>query len=187
MIDIQKEVQYYLKEDPVQPNTEQIEGSGFFCALEKVLNRIGKEQYKAARNVEEILSTLNGFKNRLEDPPNMGNQDRYIDTMLELMDMMEDMHHAVCQGSNEAWRIQMDLLWKKAGDALKRCNLERIEPLGASFSAELHTAKEVQMYPGVPNGHILDVVRGGYLANGKVVRKAQVVVNRNEQQRGVNS
>lgn len=187
MIDIQKEVQFYLKEESAQPNTEQKEGIGFFDALEKAMNRIGKEQYKSARNIEEILETLNGFMNSIEATPSNGQQGRYIETALELMDMMEDMYHAVCQGPSEAWRIQMNLLWKKAGEALKRCNLERMEPLGSSFSAELHTAKEVQTYPGVPNGHILDVVRSGYLADGKVVRKAHVVVNRNEQQRGVNS
>ncbi len=187
MIDIQKEIQHYLKEDAAQPNTEQKEGSGFFDALDKALNRIGKEQYKTARNVEDILETLNGFKNSFENVPQVGNQERYIDTMLELMDMMEDMLHAISIGSNEAWRIQMDLLWRKAGDALQRCGMERMEPLGASFSAELHTAKEVQAYPGVPNGHILDVIRSGYLSDGKMVRKAQVVVNRNEQKRGAST
>ncbi len=186
MLDVKKELEAYLPVVDTDPVTASEDASEVWKDLDKALNRIGKEQYKASRNIEEILELFDKQQESLNEAIVMKQPETKIEltafpeVIIELVDMFEDIYHAAESSMNEAWRMQMDLIRRRTADILKKCNMERMEPLGRIFSGELHIAKDVKMYPGVQNGQILDTIRNGYLYEGKVIRKAEIVVNRSK-------
>jgi len=63
---------------------------------------------------------------------------------------------------------------------LERQGIRRIGERGERFDPERHDAVAVHDTDDVPDRTVLEVVRSGYAADGRVLRPAQVVVSRRE-------
>jgi molecular chaperone GrpE (heat shock protein) len=58
--------------------------------------------------------------------------------------------------------------------------ITRIECDNTLFDARIHSALQVKEDDNLQNGIILEVLRSGYLYQSYLLRKAQVIVNKNE-------
>ncbi len=70
----------------------------------------------------------------------------------------------------------MELTLKAFNNALEKCGVEEVDPLGEKFDPELHQAMSMIEKPGVEPGTVVEVMQKGYLLNGRLVRPAMVVV-----------
>lgn len=61
--------------------------------------------------------------------------------------------------------------------ALTGHGLKEIDPAGQTFDANLHEAIAAQPSAEVPDGKVLNVVRTGFVLNGRLLRPASVVVS----------
>jgi len=60
---------------------------------------------------------------------------------------------------------------------LSRQGVEEVDPAGQPFDPHRHESVVSQPDPDIPEGHVIHVVRRGYLLNGRLIRPATVVVS----------
>lgn len=85
----------------------------------------------------------------------------------------EDPAGKVVQGISEGLRLVL----RRFQDTLKRQGLLEIEADGAPFDPRLHEAvQEIPAGPGQREGDVTEVLRRGYLLDGRVIRPATVIV-----------
>lgn len=88
------------------------------------------------------------------------------------------------------WRLasppgaEMDVLAAKLDALLAEFGLKLIAETGRDFDPDLHQACDVREDPDRPDNTVLEVVRPGFLADGRVLRWASVVVNRRPESGG---
>ena len=79
----------------------------------------------------------------------------------------------VVRGLSEGIRLVL----RRFQDTLKRQGLLEIEAAGAPFDPRLHEAvQEIPAGPGQREGDVTEVLRRGYLLDGRVIRPATVIV-----------
>lgn len=64
--------------------------------------------------------------------------------------------------------------------ALEQQGLKEINPAGEAFDAHQHDALSQQASDEVPEGNVINVIRVGYMLNGRLLRPASVVVSSGE-------
>lgn len=72
----------------------------------------------------------------------------------------------------------IDLLCRELDDALERLGVTILEPSSGPVDAALHRVVETR--PGTPAGHVVDLVRRGYVLGDRVVREADVVATKTD-------
>ena len=63
-------------------------------------------------------------------------------------------------------------------DALKKFNIEAVEPEGEPFDPQLHQAMSLVENPDVEPNTVIAVMQKGYTLNGRLVRPAMVMVSK---------
>jgi len=187
VLDVNKELQEYkpidLEQEGANPRKEVPEIMGHFS---KTLERVGKEQFKVSRQLEEIFSLLEEEKEqdaenkKVRQELEMKEQEKeaLLQLILEMADSLEEIHRYALRSGEKAWREQLVLQWQKTGEQMEKLGIQRLKGAGSIFDPQLHAAAEVKEYPGVPHGLILDELKSGYCYGEKIIRKAEVVVNR---------
>ena len=88
-------------------------------------------------------------------------------------DPAETRPESVVRGLHEG----IQLVLRRFQDTLKRQGLLEIDAGGAPFDPRLHEAvQEVPAGPGQQEGDVVEVLRRGYLLDGRVIRPATVIV-----------
>lgn len=185
MIDVAKELQGFV-EDLHKDSLER------FCDIadvigefNKVLNKLGKEQYKYSHQLDEIMMSLEEQENYHKECVFLQQQNRMKDmevkrlvaVLLNILDSYEDLYRYSLKYGDESWKEQMTMQWNRTGIILKQNGIVRIEGIGELFVPQLYAVEEIRQVPGIPNGQIVDIIRSGYMYNGEIIRKAKVVVN----------
>jgi molecular chaperone GrpE len=72
----------------------------------------------------------------------------------------------------------VELTLKSFLDALKKFNIEPVEPEGEPFDPQLHQAMSLVENPDVEPNTVIAVMQKGYTLNGRLVRPAMVMVSK---------
>lgn len=72
----------------------------------------------------------------------------------------------------------VELTSKTLLDALKRFQVEQVDPLGAPFDPQFHEAVASVESPAAEPNSVLQVMQKGYTLNGRLLRAAMVVVSK---------
>ena len=70
----------------------------------------------------------------------------------------------------------VELTHKSLLDALKKCQIEQIDPLGAPFDPQFHEAVSMVDNPAAEPNSVLHVMQKGFMLSGRLLRAAMVVV-----------
>ena len=70
----------------------------------------------------------------------------------------------------------VELTHKTLLDALKKCQIEQIDPLGAPFDPQFHEAVSMVDNPAAEPNSVLHVMQKGFTLSGRLLRAAIVVV-----------
>lgn len=96
-----------------------------------------------------------------------------VEKSTERWDGGEDPAGNVVRGLSEGIRLVL----RRFQDTLKRQGLLEIEADGAPFDPRVHEAvQEIPAGPGQREGDVAEVLRRGYLLDGRVIRPATVIV-----------
>lgn len=104
--------------------------------------------------------------------------DKFVGDMLPVVDNLEralasmDAEDEALKGAREG----IELTLKSLLDALKRHQVEAIDPAGEPFDPEFHQAMTMVPNPDVEPNSVMDVFQKGYTLHGRLVRPAMVVV-----------
>ncbi len=157
--------------------------------FQSTLKRVSRELNQTNLQLEELLSTSQDEQgkdktiahqqetiNRLENE-----KKSFVLGLIAVVDQVEDLYRYACGHESESRIEQISLLWRKISAELIKLGIGIIEDSTAPFDNALHAAIAVKSDRNSQNGAILAVVCCGYLYQGKVIRKAQVVVNKIEE------
>ena len=188
MIDFKKEL---LKFDFVAVDTEF---TGYFNettplmeAFTTTLRHIGKELNNTNMQLEEVLAQYTGES---EKDKHLAEQKKaiaaYEDKMLSMvhglvatLDQFEDIYRYALKNDRDNWFAQIQLLWRNTAANLLPLGLSRIEGEHTLFDPRLQAAVQIKEDKNISNGMVLEVLRCGYQYQSHLIRKAQVIVNKN--------
>ena len=101
----------------------------------------------------------------------------------ELLPVVDNLERAVeaAGGDDEALKPiaeGVDLTLKSFLGALKKFNIEAVDPQGEPFDPNLHQAMSMVENPEVEPNTVIAVMQKGYTLNGRLVRPAMVMVSK---------
>ncbi len=104
--------------------------------------------------------------------------EKFVTDVLPVADNLERAILAAKEqsGSIEAITEGVELTLKSLLDALRKHQVEQVDPVGEPFNPELHQAMTTVPNPDVEPNTVVDVFQRGYTLNGRLVRPAMVVV-----------
>ena len=100
--------------------------------------------------------------------------------LLPVVDNLERALESSVAGGDEVKAITdgVDLTLKGLLDALKKFNVEQIDPAGEPFDPQMHQAMSmVESADAEPNS-VLHVMQKGYTLSGRLIRPAMVMVSK---------
>jgi molecular chaperone GrpE len=178
-----------------------LSGDGL-AALEKQLNRLGREQYKAntlaeaqAERLAASLETLQATLARQEADQKEAVRQARLEILKALLPVLDGLEAALRSGGRYAWRLYQQgspeapilTAWLD-GQRLLRDRLlalleaEGIRPIPATghpFDPYRHVAVHTVKDDSLPDGQIVAEEQRGYADGDRVLRYSRVVVVRN--------
>ena len=106
--------------------------------------------------------------------------ERFTGELLPVVDNLERAMESSVAGGDEVKAITdgVDLTLKGLLDALKKFNVEQIDPAGEPFDPQMHQAMSmVESADAEPNS-VLHVMQKGYTLSGRLIRPAMVMVSK---------
>ena len=100
-------------------------------------------------------------------------------TLLKLLPVVDDFERALQSNTTdvEGMRTGMELIYKLLQRFLQENGVTEIVALDQELNTDFHDAvTQFKVEDESKRGHVVDVVRKGYLLNGRVLRHAQVVI-----------
>lgn len=103
--------------------------------------------------------------------------ERFSLELLALADSLEkSVQEASVQEPQSPLGDGIELCERLLRDTLKKFGVQSMDPLGHAFDPQLHEATGVLPSAEVPPNSVVEVLRKGYLLNGRLLRAAMVVV-----------
>ena len=196
MLDIKEELKNY-KFIELGHNSEENEENNEELSLllnmfTKAYERIGKEQYKTANGIEEILDLLEEssesnkenqgiireLRERVQGKDNEINA--MINTVISISDIFDYINGFALKSGNENLIAQFKLVSEQLGEKLAQSSISILGIEGGEFDMSIHKAIEAEWQKDKSEGVILQVVRKGYMYKGNLLRKAEIIINQNE-------
>ena len=153
-------------------------------SIEDLQKKIGLAEQKATEQSDKALriqAEMENLKRRTQKDLENAHKfalDKFSKELLPVIDSLELALQAV-EGDNEEMkkvREGYELILKQFEAALKKFNVEQINPMGEAFNPELHQAMTMQPSEDAEPNTVLNVFQKGYRLNGRLIRPAMVVV-----------
>ena len=194
MLDIEEEFKKYEFTKCEHNSMENKDSLNSISALlqmfTKAYERIGKEQYKTSSGLEEILDILEESSEEIKDKQVIINelQEREktkdheltiaINTIISIADMFEYINVFINKSGMESLKAQFNLVSEQLAEKLSGSSITVLGVQGLEFDMSIHQAIATEYEEDKQEGVILQVVKRGYMYNGKLFRKAEVVINK---------
>jgi len=106
--------------------------------------------------------------------------ERFCSELLPVVDNLERALGAASGGEEAVKPIAegVELTLKSFLDALRKFNIEAVDPQGEPFDPNLHQAMSMVENPDVEPNTVIAVMQKGYTLNGRLVRPAMVMVSK---------
>ncbi|MBU3182460.1 nucleotide exchange factor GrpE [Clostridium psychrophilum] len=200
MLDIKEELKNY-KAIELDTNLKEKEGSNdelnyLLNMFTKTFERIGKEQYKSASGIEDILDLLEennesnsetyGIVKELREKAQIKNNEikSMINTIISISDIFDYVNGYALKSNNENLKDQFKLVSQQIGEKLAQNSITVIGIEDGEFDLSVHQPIAVEWQPDKPENVILQVVKKGYIYKGNVLRKAEIVINKKSKDEG---
>jgi molecular chaperone GrpE len=139
-----------------------------------------------ARLADEYLAQLQRLKADFDNYRRrmMQEQARWSDAALggfitEILPVVDNLERALASGGDaEAIRRGIELTLRQLQEVLRQTGVEPIEPVGGAFDPTLHEAMAQVETADLPEGHVVEDLRRGYLFKRQVLRPSLVKVAR---------
>jgi molecular chaperone GrpE len=107
--------------------------------------------------------------------------ERFAGALLPVVDNLERALESTADGGEDIKAIAdgVDLTLKSLLDALKKFNIEQVDPAaGEPFDPQMHQAMSMIENPDVEPNSVLHIMQKGYSLNGRLIRPAMVMVSK---------
>lgn len=168
-------------ESTAETNTAEDKGAtdpeAYLSEIEKLKNELQHSKEQFLRAQAEMHNIQRRASQDVEKAHKFG-LEKFVGDILPVADNLERAITAAKEqsGSLEAITEGVELTLKSLFDALKKHQVEQVDPVGEPFNPELHQAMTTVPNPDVEPNTVVDVFQRGYTLNGRLVRPAMVVV-----------
>ena len=200
MLDIKEELKNYefIELDAnLKENEESNDELNYLLNMfTKTFERIGKEQYKSASGIEEILDLLEennesnsetyGIVKGLREKAQIKDNEikSMINTIISISDIFDYINGYALKSNNENLKDQFKLVSQQIGEKLAQNSITVIGLEDGEFDLRVHQPLSVEWHRDKPENVILQVVKKGYIYKGNVLRKAEIVINKKSKDEG---
>jgi molecular chaperone GrpE len=166
--------------------TEQTEedGGGFAePSLEQTVEQLQEDLVSAKDAALRAQADAQNVKRRAEQDVEKARKfalERFCSELLPVVDNLERALEAAAGGDEAVKPIAqgVELTLKSFLDALKKFNIEVVNPEGEPFDPQLHQAMSMVENNEVEPNSVIAVMQKGYTLNGRLVRPAMVMVSK---------
>ena len=122
-----------------------------------------------------LQADFENFKKRNRDTAKVMYDEGVADAIEGILPTLDNLEMAILSQKDESFRQGLELVKKAFLDALAKFGVEEIDALGKEFDPNTH---EAVMNKDDPEnaGKVVQVLKKGYIRNGKVLRHPLVVV-----------
>ncbi|MCK5729293.1 MAG: nucleotide exchange factor GrpE [Methylococcales bacterium] len=153
-------------------------------SVEEVQKQLALAEQKATEQSDKALriqAEMENLKRRTQKDLENAHKfalNKFSKELLPVIDSLELALQAVEGDSAEMQKVRegYELILKQFEAALKKFNVEQINPMGEAFNPELHQAMTMQPSEDAEPNTVLNVFQKGYSLNGRLIRPAMVVV-----------
>jgi molecular chaperone GrpE len=147
------------------------------------LERLQGELEEAREAVLRAAAEVQNTKRRAEQDVEKARKfalERFCGELLPVVDNLERTLEAASGDDAAVGPIAegVDLTLKSLFGALRKFNIEALDPEGEPFDPQLHQAMSMVENPDVEPNSVLAVMQKGYTLNGRLVRPAMVMVSK---------
>jgi molecular chaperone GrpE len=158
--------------------------AGVLEELSKNLAKLAKHQFRATQSMEAMAEACRRAEEQAEE--HRRSAARMAETrrqdairLLGIVDAVDDAAIVARQIGDARWTERLDRLASRLLQTLAGMGVSEIPARGNPFNEELHEALEtVPQTPESGAGTVHEVVSRGFLYEGRVVRRAQVITTR---------
>ncbi|WP_297430229.1 nucleotide exchange factor GrpE [Clostridium sp.] len=195
MLDIMDELKNYkpvefkenLHEDE---DNETEELRSILNVFTKSYERISKEQYKTSNAIDEVLDVLeenNEINNEMqavikdlkEQSADKENELKVmLNTIISMSDTFDYMSNYVLNSDNENLKVQFKLVQEQLVEKLAKASILVLGIVNGKVDINIHQPIGTKWQEDKPEDTVLEIVRKGYMYKGKLLRKAEVVINK---------
>jgi molecular chaperone GrpE len=130
---------------------------------------------------QRIQAEFDNYRKRSADVVRVAKQEGITEAVLRFLPALDSFEKAKKMTKDEAVLEGVNLIEKKIRDSLKELEVEEIESKGQHYDPNLHNVVAVKHDNALEDGIIVDVYQAGYKIKEKIIRYAQVIVNKNKE------
>lgn len=163
-----------------QPDAADEAGeSGLRAQVETLKEELTLAQEQALRAAAEAQNIRRRAEQDVEKAHKFG-LEKFVSDLLPVADNLERAISAAESSGEDIKAVTegVELTLKSLLDALKRHNVEPVDPLGEPFDPRLHQAMTAVEKADVEPNTVVNVFQRGYTLHGRLVRPAMVVVSK---------
>ena len=148
-------------------------------SVEQLLEEVEKNRDLALRAQAEAQNAKRRAEQDVEKARKFA-LERFCGELLPVADNLERALEAANREDEAVKPIAegVDLTLKNLLDALKKFQIEQVDPAGEPFDPQLHQAMSMVENPDSEPNTVLSVMQKGYTLNGRLVRPAMVIVSK---------
>lgn len=122
-----------------------------------------------------LQADFENYKKRNKETARVMYEEGVADVIEGILPTLDNLEMAIISQKDESFKQGLELVKKAFLDALAKYGVEEIEALGKEFDPNVHEAVMNREDPDNA-GKVVDVLKKGYIRNGKVLRHPLVVV-----------
>jgi molecular chaperone GrpE len=160
-----------------------VESEGAEPSAEELVEKLQQEVADAKDAALRAQADAQNAKRRAEQDVERARKfalERFCSELLPVVDNLERALEAASGGEEAIKPIAegVELTLKSFLDALRKFNIEAVDPQGEPFDPNLHQAMSMVENPEVEPNTVIAVMQKGYTLNGRLVRPAMVMVSK---------
>lgn len=131
---------------------------------------------------QRIQAEFDNYRKRSSDIVRIARQDGIIDAVLKFLPSLDAVQKAKTMIKDSSVLEGLDLIEREMKKSLKNLDIEEIESQGQHFDPKYHNVVAVKKNNSLDDGIIVEVYQAGYKIKDRIIRYAQVVVNKNKEE-----
>ena len=120
---------------------------------------------------------FDNYRKRTMETSRRSREDGIIDTVLEMLPILDNLDRAVASITDESSRQGVVMIVKQFNQVLTSIGVQAIDALNQPFDPNYHNAVMSAEVEGVEAGIVVDVFQTGYTYHDKVIRPTMVKVS----------
>jgi molecular chaperone GrpE len=151
----------------------QVDVAELMKRLEDAEAQVAEHRSDLQRERAEFVN----YKNRIQRDADVQRANMKGDILQKVLPVLDDLERALQnRPADDSWAGGIELIARKFQSVLQSEGVKRIDAEGKPFDPNFHEAISHEPNEDVPGGHVIAVVRNGYVIGERVIRPALVRV-----------